>query len=107
MVKKTYIKSQLLFHDKLTVVHKELNIRAICEMKAWIVPVSKKYSLGIKYSLFCVDFITREIILGFDNHYPKGPHKHIGNIEVEYLYSNIDQLIEDFWAQIEERGYYR
>lgn len=107
MVKNTYIRTNLLFHEKLTVVQSETNIRAICELKAWQLPVSKKYPLGLKYSLFCVDFLTRQVIIGFDNHYPKGPHKHIDNREVHYSYSSLDQLVEDFWNDLEERSFYR
>jgi sensor histidine kinase regulating citrate/malate metabolism len=30
----------------------------------------------------------------------KGDHKHIGEIEVSYTFTTLDQLVEDFWADV-------
>ena len=105
MVRKAYINAVSIFHRKLTVIHIETNIRGICELKAWQVPVSKKYPLGIKYSLFCVDFQSKEVIIGFDNHYPKGPHKHRHQTEDDYEYLSLEKLVDDFWNELKTRGY--
>lgn len=31
-----------------------------------------------------------------DNHFPKGPHIHIKNLQVDYNFMNLDRLAEDF-----------
>ena len=77
----------------------------ICEIKIWKIPDSKFYSDGIKYSLFCVESSTGKTIIGFDNHFPKGPHKHVGENEENYNYLNEDILVEDFWSEVNKRGF--
>lgn len=64
-------------------------------MKLWEVPKTKKYPDGIKYSLIVIDPSSNKKVL-MDNHTPKGHHYHIDEEEFYYLYSSIDQLIEDF-----------
>ena len=105
MVNKTYIKSELLMHRKLTVLHRELNIEAVCEVKIWRLMESQKYPFGLKYSLFCADKLTKKVLNGFDNHYPKGPHIHINEIELPYQFIGYEKLIDDFWNEVAARGY--
>ncbi len=40
-------------------------------------------------------------VIGYDNERGKGDHKHIGNIELPYMFTNPDQLIADFLADVE------
>src|SRR3954452_8061291 len=52
-----------------------------------------------KYRLaFVVDEVC---VLRFDNETGKGDHKHVGEFEVAYRFTTIEQLIEDFWNGIE------
>lgn len=53
---------------------------AVVEIKIWDVPKSKDYPSGRKFSLFLV--AEGEVVVGFDNHKPKGPHLHLGNREL-------------------------
>jgi hypothetical protein len=105
MENKTYIKSELLMHRKLTVIHPEFNIEAVCEVKIWRLAESQKYPFGLKYSLFCANKITKKILIGFDNHFPKGPHIHIDHSEMMYDFLGYEKLIEDFWNEVEARGF--
>ena len=43
-------------------------------------------------------------MLRFDNETGKGDHKHIGNEEVPYVFTTLEQLVADFWTEIEERS---
>ena len=53
-----------------------------------------------KYRLaFVVDAVC---VLRFDNETGKGDHKHVGEIEVPYRFTTIEQLIEDFWNEVEQ-----
>lgn len=52
-----------------------------------------------KYRLaFVVDEVC---VLRFDNETGKGDHKHIHDIEVPYRFTTLEQLIEDFWNEVE------
>ena len=47
------------------------------------------------------DFKYNEVcVLRYDNEMGKGDHKHIGEIEVSYTFTTLDQLVEDFWADV-------
>ena len=83
------MKAKLIFHEKIILADE-----SIVESKIWKVPKSKKYKKGVRYSLFYVQ--KGKVIIGYDNHYPKGPHRHYENKEEPYHFSNVDQLIEDF-----------
>lgn len=56
---------------------------------------------GFKYRLvYVVDGVR---IVGFDNERGKGDHCHLDGRELPYAFSSIEQLIEDFIAQVEKR----
>ena len=37
----------------------------------------------------------------FDNEAGKGDHKHVGRRQVSYAFTNYEQLIDDFWSEVE------
>jgi hypothetical protein len=39
-------------------------------------------------------------VLRFDNEAGKGDHKHLGDRQVRYEFSSVDQLLNDFWNEI-------
>lgn len=76
---------------------------AIAELKVWKVPKSRDYRNGIKYSLYLVS--QGNVIVGMDNHRPKGPHLHLGDQELPYLFRSAPRLIEDFWDFVRKAGF--
>ena len=76
---------------------------AIAELKVWSVPRSKDYPEGRKFSLFLV--AGGEVIVGLDNHKPKGPHLHLGNKELPFLYRGEASLLADFWDLARKAGF--
>ena len=42
-------------------------------------------------------------LVGFDNERGKGDHCHIGGKELPYVFTSVDQLLEDFIAAVETR----
>lgn len=72
-------------------------------MKVWVVPRSEHYPTGRKFSLFFV--VDGEIVIGIDNHKPKGPHLHLGGVELEYAFTSIGRLVEDFWDWVGKAGF--
>jgi len=69
----------------------------------WISRTCRACCLGrrtkFKYRLaFVVDGIC---VLRYDNEAGKGDHRHVGADESAYTFTTIDQLLADFWADID------
>lgn len=79
----------MVFHEKI--IEEDLSI---IEMKIWQIPASWDNKPGVRYSLFYVK--GKKILVGYDNHYPKGPHRHYQNTEEPYHFTDINKLLEDF-----------
>jgi hypothetical protein len=71
----------------------------IVEMKIWEVPKDERYPLGYKYSLYATH--DGQVLVGYDNHHPKDHHRHIGNQEFPYHFIAIENLKNDFKADLE------
>lgn len=97
------MKATLLFHEKRILENGISGDLAIAELKVWQIPKSKDYPAGRKFSLFLV--ASGKVLIGIDNHKPKGPHLHLGAEEVPYGYSTDDQLISDFWDMVRKAGF--
>ena len=41
-------------------------------------------------------------VVGFDNERGKGDHKHVNRRETPYRFTSVDQLLDDFFAEIEK-----
>jgi hypothetical protein len=55
---------------------------------------------GFKYRLaFVVDEVC---VLRFDNEAGKGDHKHLGAREVRYTFTDLEQLVTDFWNEVDK-----
>jgi hypothetical protein len=47
-------------------------------------------------------FIVDEVcMIRFDNEAGKGDHKHVNNLETYYGFTNLPQLVADFWNEID------
>ncbi len=66
------------------------------ELSVWAVPRNSKYPDGVRYRLAYILSGARTPAVLYDNHHPKGHHKHLMGNEVEYRFVGIDQLLEDF-----------
>ena len=72
----------------------------IVEMKIWKVPQSKRAPSGLKYSLVYIREGKR--IIGYDNAEGKGHHRHYKNKEFTYNFLGVDNLIKDFYEDVEK-----
>ena len=73
----------------------------LVELVLWQVPRSAAYPDGISYRLaFLLAGIKRPAGL-YDNHHPKGHHRHRGAAQIAYTFSTIDQLLMDFLADVQ------
>ena len=84
----------LLQHDD---IYDEEGWRMI--IKIWQVPVSPTSPDAIDYSLSLIS-PKGERVVGYDNHWPKGHHRHVLAEEGPYSYSGIDALIADFKTDV-------
>jgi hypothetical protein len=84
----------LLQHDE---VFDEEGWRMV--VKIWKVPKSRTSPEGIDYSLALIS-PEGERAVGYDNHWPKGHHRHVLGQEGPYSYRGIDRLIADFKADV-------
>ena len=89
------MKAASIFHEKRLLLNMTSGEAAVAELKIWCVPSSKEYPQGRKFSLFLV--ARGQVIVGMDNHKPKGPHIHLGGQELPYLYRGDEALLADFW----------
>ena len=71
------------------------------EMVVWSVPLPVPPSQhAFKYRLVFVRDGQR--VVGYDNERGKGDHKHIGEGELEYRFTDIDTLVADFLRDVEK-----
>ena len=68
-------------------------------IKVWKVPVSRTSPDGIDYSLSLIS-PEGERAVGYDNHWPKGHHRHVLAEEGPYTYGGVDALVADFKADV-------
>lgn len=77
----------------------KLSDDAFAEIRIVQVPEPVRGSTHLyKYGLVYV--VAGQCVLRYDNEAGKGDHKHIGSQEVAYGFTTLDQLIDDFWADI-------
>jgi hypothetical protein len=87
-------KATLAFHDKQVLAD-----GAIVEMKIWRLPQAVPGSEHrLKYSLFYG--YPRERLVGYDNESGKGDHRHFKEQESPYRFTTVEQLMEDFLADV-------
>lgn len=97
------MKAVRILHQKIVLKHTGGKRLAVFEMEIWSFHKSKDYPQGLKYSAWLSE--NGETIFGFDNHKPKGPHLHIGNKEVGYIYRGLESLKQDIVAMIEKENF--
>ncbi|GAB1424260.1 DUF6516 family protein [Thauera terpenica] len=75
---------------------------SIMQMVVWRVPEPvPPTEHGYKYRL--VYIVKGARVVGFDNERGKGDHCHLDGEERPYTFRTIDQLVEDFIAEVEKR----
>ena len=87
---------------RATLLQKErikLGDHRFAEIVVWQLPQAAPGSAhGFKYRMALV--VNEVCVLRYDNEAGKGDHKHLAGIEVAYVFSTLDQLVDDFWADV-------
>lgn len=97
------MKAEPILREKRILTNKRTGDLAIAELRVWRVPKSHAYPAGIKFSLFLV--AEGQVLVGMDNHKPKGPHLHLGEKEIPYDFRDAKSLIADFWDLARKAGF--
>ena len=88
------MKAELLFRQRI-----EYDDGALVEMVLWRVasPVPPS-THRLKYRLFYGRPGVREV--GYDNERGKGDHRHFRGTETVYVFTTVERLMTDFWADV-------
>jgi hypothetical protein len=93
-----YMKATLLAHSK-----EVRDDGSILEVVIWQVPEPLPPSLHLyKYRLF-YGWPGREVVR-YDNERGKGDHRHADGEEKAYVFVTVEQLLDDFERDVQERG---
>jgi len=87
-------KATKLLHEKIRTVE-----GMVVELKVWRVRRSEHYPEGFKYSFFAIK--DGVVLAGYDNHFPKGHHRHMGRAEEVYEFRGLDNPQRDFRSDLE------
>jgi len=70
------------------------------ELVIWRVPMTAKSPSGLRYRLAFVRQDDDKPVVLYDNHSPKGHHRHVEGVEESYAFSDVDQLLADFITDV-------
>jgi len=92
------MKAELLIQKKET----DPDGRGLIEFVVWRVPVPVPPTThGYKYRLVYIR--DGERVVGFDNERGKGDHMHLDGQEIPYAFTTLEQLMDDFIAEVKRR----
>lgn len=73
---------------------------AILELVIWKVPATQRGPSGVRYRLAFVRRGEVKPAVLYDNHSPKGHHRHLEGVEHAYAFEDADHLVADFMADV-------
>jgi hypothetical protein len=90
------MKARLLLRER-----HQLRSDAFVELLIWLAPEPVRGSVHrFKYALAYV--VAGVCVLRYDNEAGKGDHRHIGDAETPYRFTTPDQLLADFWRDVDQ-----
>jgi hypothetical protein len=72
----------------------------IMELAIWQISATEQYPEGVRYRLAFIVGGVGEPAVRYDNHHPKGHHRHIEGMEEPYAFTDVDRLLGDFVADV-------
>ncbi|MGH7908173.1 MAG: toxin-antitoxin system TumE family protein [Candidatus Binataceae bacterium] len=85
----------LIFRDRRT--DEQGNLR---ELVIWKVKPNARQPDGVRYRLAVILAGHKEPAVLYDNHHPKGHHRHVNGFEEGYNFIDLRSLIADFMADV-------
>lgn len=88
---------------RLIVRRKETDLDGdLWEVVIWEVPASEHAPFGLRYRFAFVPFGAKRPAVLYDNHRPKGPHKHIDEKETPMVFDGLKALEAEFRADVRD-----
>src|SRR5437660_958063 len=87
----------LLFREKAITERGDL-----VEALVWRVAVTPRSPGGVRYRLAFVRHGESVPAVLYDNHAPKGHHRHVGGVEERYEFVDVDRLLADFMRDVRQ-----
>jgi hypothetical protein len=87
--------ARLILREK--VIDEEGNI---VELVIWRVPAIQENPAGLRYRLAFIRQGERAPAVLYDNHQPKGHHRHIEGVAEPYAFVDVDRLLSDFTRDV-------
>ncbi len=76
-----------------------LSETAFVELVVWRLPTPLAGSMHrLRYRLALV--VQGKCVMRYDNELGKGDHRHLGDAEYAYAFSSPEQLLADFWTDV-------
>jgi uncharacterized protein DUF6516 len=72
------------------------------ELVVWRVPATQLHPEGVRYRLAFIRAGENAPAVLYDNHHPKGHHRHLRGREEAYDFVDVDRLVDDFPADVRE-----
>ena len=69
-------------------------------IKIWELPTARAGHHRVRYRLSLISPSGKRVV-GYDNHHPKGDHRHLRNTEEYYLYRDPETLMRDFLKDVD------
>ena len=89
------MKTEALAHERHVLAED-----AFAEVVVWRVPHPVRGSAHrFKYRLVLI--VGGKCVLRYDNEAGKGDHRHVGEVETLYAFSDYEKLLADFWTDVE------
>jgi hypothetical protein len=89
------MKATLLLRDRLI-----LSEAALVDLRVWAVPAPVRGS-GHAF-MYALAYVVGGIcVLHYDNEAGKGDHRHLGTDEAPYRFVSPEQLLADFWRDVD------
>lgn len=80
----------------------QLSDGGVDERVIWRVPRSHRQPEGIRYRLAYIRKGGESPSVLYDNHHPKGHHKHLDGEQLPYEFAGVEKLIEDFEKDVKK-----
>ncbi|OON40636.1 hypothetical protein BTJ39_05985 [Izhakiella australiensis] len=90
--------SKLIMREVVTISPDSKAELVIWEVDPAVRASNHKYKYRLAY------IVSNTCVLRYDNEAGKGDHKHIGDDEVETTFTTVQQLLNDFWADVKMYG---
>ncbi len=90
--------SELILHERFILAE-----NVFVEMVVWLVsPAVPGSHHDFKYRLAFVK--DGRCVVRYDNEAGKGDHKHLGDMEIPYVFRTVQTLLDEFWKDVDQWG---